>query len=248
MTKSISERLDQIKTEWCDIETFKCIYGLDINSEDSKPLKESFRQWQEQSRRKNNCFHENETKVNRWLFELFLQHNNLITTLMAGIEVSMLQNDFINLLDKMQQKGMILGGCFFDCKCGVIPEPIVSNLQLCFNSLKFKSFWNTSEYIEILHKTITQELDMQFNPVRPFLSDIENGYATEYDIITGKPFESRDQVWLDFGKPIALKPDICSIYTYVMYKHELEGYLFSQESIDEDDIQKAKVIIARNNV
>ena len=246
MMDDIGNRLEQLKSGWCDHETFSRIYGLDILSEEAKDIREVFEEWNDSFVEKRKCFCDNQTKINRLLFELFLQNYNLITSHLAGIQLAMSKEDIENVIStvqSMKRQSSIKN---------VIDASVFSNLKSYFPSLKFKLFSDRYVYIQRLHEAIHNELGIQIEPIRPFYPKKVEGkeddgkFATEYDILTDIPFKSEEEVWLDFGKPIALKPDTCSIYTFVEHRAELEEYLFSPNCIDEEMINKAKNILRKN--
>ena len=247
MTFDIHERLEQLKSEWCNIETFYKIYGIDFASNDSCKIRELFLAWANSFPFKRECFKDNNKLVNRWLFELYLQHQNLLTARKAGIQLSMTKEDMIEVISSMMSKKMPISGWWLECSNDIIDATFISNLSGYFPSLRYKLFNDRYIYIQRLHEVIAQDLGIQIKYVEPFYSGCaeynnESGvhYATEFDIITDKPFVSHQQVWLDFGKPVALKPDICSIFTYASHEQELKQYLFSPNSIEKEEVDSAK--------
>lgn len=67
--------------------------------------------------------------------------------------------------------------------------------------------------------------------------------AYERDIITREPIGFSHQVWLDFGKPLALKPDACSIITFVQHESVLRP--FSTRVRDDEELEAARVAMRR---
>jgi hypothetical protein len=57
----------------------------------------------------------------------------------------------------------------------------------------------------------------------------QNDFASDFDCITFEPIGLRHQVWLDFGKPINLSPDVCGIHTYARHSRLLRPFLMAGE-------------------
>lgn len=250
MTVEIHERLEQLKSEWCNIETFNKIYGIDFSSKNSCKIRDLFLTWANSFPYKRECFRDNNKQVNRWLFELYLHHQNLLTARKAGIQLSMTKEDMIMVISKMMSKNMPISGWWLEYSSDIIDATFISNLSGYFPSLRYKLFNDRYIYIQSLHEVIAQDLDIPIKYVKPYYSgstensnESDDHYATEFDIITDKPFVSHQQVWLDFGKPISLKPDICSIFTYASHEQELKKYLFSPNSIEKEELDSIKRLL-----
>ena len=237
----IAGRIDQLKGEWCDFGTIKAIYGIDFGSESD--IKKKFCDWVNSFEKKRDCFLEK--KVNRWLFELFLQKNDLMTTKQAAISLAMGREDFEKIIFQMIAKEMIFKSYEAKLRNSVIDKAIVNNLSKCFPSLQFTLFTDRFVYIKILHDTVKKELEIEINPIFPCFAEKNTEYATDYDILTDEPMASHNGVWLDFHKPFSLKPDICSIYTYCKNQGDIDQFLFSD--VDEQDIVNARKKLTGND-
>lgn len=227
MDIEIQNRLEQLRSENCDVITFNNIYGFNLFSDGSIEIRNQFQTWANSFTTKRVVFNQENKKINRWLFELFLQQNRLVTTRQASIQLAMSQSDFVKLINIMKNKNMLPLGGNINMEIGIISEDTYKNLSRYFSSLRFKCWSSCADYIFSLHKVIKDELLLEVQPIYDQACQSSKLIATEYDILTDEPFESHNQVWLDFGKPLALKPDVCSIYTYRANKFELEEYLYS---------------------
>ena len=63
-------------------------------------------------------------------------------------------------------------------------------------------------------------------------------YAYEFDMLTSEPVSVRYQLWLDIGKPVRLKPDVCSVKTYFLHKKLLRDYLFGNYDIRLEEMEE----------
>ena len=71
------------------------------------------------------------------------------------------------------------------------------------------------------------------------LEEREPLFASNIDDFTGEPVSEKYSLWLDFKKPITLKPYICSLKTYALHRNILKEYLMGDEP-EEELLEKIK--------
>ena len=225
----ISKRLSQLQTEICDRPTFLSIYGIDLWTMDSEAAA-LFKVWAAYLGHSPEIIQSE--RINRWLFERFLQQEHYLPTKIAAIRFAMLESDFTKLIDKMCEKGMLPYSTTKTKDLGLYSTSFLDNLTGHFSLMKFRSFNSQTAFINLLHEVIRKELNIEITTVYSECSRKLNEnpleVAYEYDVITGEPMGIAHQVWLDFKKPLSLKPDACSELTFKEYWNELREWSFSQ--------------------
>ena len=234
---SFNIRLNAIKQQHCPREIFINIYGLDL-WKDASEVAGRFTTWSANSQNKTIVF--NDETVDRWAFESFLQQEHVLPLKTAAIRFAMNEEDFSDLLGRMCEQNMLSRSIKVDLEGKLLSLPVLNDLDKHFKSLRMRFFTSQASFIEAFHKTIQEQLGLQINSIyskcSQELKDNPIDMATEFDILTGEPLGNAHQVWLDFGKPLALRPDTCSIVTYVRHQQSLKE--FCPYPLEEQELEK----------
>ena len=227
MTKQdVRKRLKAIKERMCDKQTFMSLYGLDLwdKAIESAGL---FRVWNDRRTIKSNVLIED--KIDRWAFELFLQQEHYLPLKNASIRFAMSEDDFKQVISAMCDKeiSMIPSSLRDGIVPGLYPSSLLDDLHRKLPSMKKRLFNTETEFIACFHQAIAADLKLQvttiYSEVSKLLNDKPHEAAREFDVITGEPLGNRHQIWLDFKKPLALRPEACSILTYTRYEDITEN-------------------------
>ena len=231
MNLDIAGRLSQLKTQFCDKETFLQIYNMDLWSRDSEAAG-LFRVWADSLARKPKVLFPD--KIDRWAFERFLQIEQYLPTRNAAMRFAMSEIDFTNAVDLMCEKGMLPSYTSKYKELRLFPISILDNLADHFKDMRFKFYNSQTEFINGFHNVIRKELELDITTIysecSKSLNETPIEVAYEFDIITDEPMGIAHQVWLDFNKPLALKPDACSETTLNTYREYLQEWCFNQSA------------------
>lgn len=142
----------------------------------------------------------------------------------------MKRESFDEVLDIMQEKSIIAINNldFFE---QTIDETFIREFNRHFPSLQFRIFSDHNDFCICLHEAIMEDLGVKVTSIRCVTSEAlgENPavFAHDYDAVTLDPIGIRYQVWLDFKKPMNLRPDACSLKLYAEQKDILRPYVFA---------------------
>ena len=221
----IQERLERIKNRICDRDTFQSIYGIDLWRSDSE-VAGMFRVWAGiNAKGKQVLFQDG---VDRWSFEFFLQQSHMLPLKNASIKFAMFESDFLEVISRLCDNSLIPSSLRFGQIPGLYPSSLIDGLPRLFPAMRTRFFTSNSDFIRSFHAQIADDLGFNVNTVYSDLSRQLNESpleaAYEYDVLTREAMGVSRQVWLDFKKPLALKPDACSLLTYVKHKDILAKY------------------------
>lgn len=240
MTKEeVMNRLASIKERMCDQQTFIRLYGINLWERTSEAAG-VFKVWNDRRSNKSQVLLEN--KVDRWAFELFLQQEHLLPLKNASIHFAMSEDDFKNVISCMCDNSMIASSLREGIVPGLYPTSWLEDLYKKLPSLKMRFFYSETQFILLFHEAISKDLGIKvetiYSEASKMLKDVNFVTANEFDVITDEPMGNNYQVWLDFKKPLALKPDACSLVTYINYEDILKDWCFSPPS--ESELNKSR--------
>lgn len=185
-------------------------------------------------------------KYHRHAFESYLQAAQWIPMKWAAARLGMTQSSFEEVVAVMLEKGLDVHGVLaIDGRLDpqLIREVAIQKFRDHFPALQNLSVVEYQIYCELLHDAIREDLGFEVEPLRCITSEKLREepifYAHEYDAVTLEPVGLHWQVWLDFGKPINLYPDVCATSTYAEHKALLASKLYAgqQPRIPEQLVQ-----------
>lgn len=171
--------------------------------------------------------HDTET-ANRIAFEGYLQSQNMMPLAVAADQLAVPRDQFMNLLNRMAQMHLLKPST--EWREGLCGSELPEKLPAMLPSFPRRVFANIPSKIRTFHESLRKDLDLELEMVttRPIDSDTDVP-AYQRDIITLEPVSLGDSVWLDFKKPISLRPDICAKRTYLRYKEQLVPFRMGPE-------------------
>lgn len=218
-------RLEQLQKEACSIELAEELFGLDLRHDNA--LLGRFRAWASRFWRGEPVVRS--TSINRHALESFFQFSGLVPVKWAAAEVGMEQSSFVATLQALQGDGLPVPMSSISSE-QVVEERLVRDLHKWFPALSHVLFVNHSAYCARLHEVIEGTYPfIKVGALRCVTSEALGedppDYADTFDVLTLDPVGLRYQVWLDFKKPVNLRPDCCSLKFYASEQAALSSYV-----------------------
>lgn len=242
--KEVAQRLKIVRNRRWERDFFKAWYGVDLLEKDSL-LFSQFETWVKHLPKGSEVIGEND--VDHWVFELFCQQREWVPLAEAATRFAMSLVDFELFLKSMSTAKIIAPSQVEGDVPGVYSESFLRNLPKLLPSFPRKLFSSHSDYTEAIHKAIAEYL--QNLPIKllhcsasVFLNENPIETALERDIITCEPIGLGHQIWFEFNKPLSLKPDACSITTYVKHEIVLKQYSMGGPGISEQEAVKNRLL------
>ncbi len=229
---TIRKRLEELESEFADDRLIRRLYGLEFREDDS--LTERIKAWAERHYdREASVF--GDEGIHRWRLETFLQNEKLLPVKWAGAKLGMTRESFQDLAERLIDEHLL----DWDADRQVIRKDDVEGIRDNFESLKHRLFGDHRNYCEVLHEAIQSEFGISVDPLycktSEFLDEDPSLYAKGFDSLTDEPVSAKYENWLQTGKPMHLRPDVCSTLTLVEHESLLEGYLFPGEEAESAD-------------
>ncbi len=168
--------------------------------------------------------------IDRRLLEYFLQTYQVVPRRWAAAELGMTVESFDTTLKLLDAQGPYLP-VGQDASASLVARSFVSQFHSFFPSIANRVFSDHSSKCQHVHDAIMNELKFAVEPLwcetsRRVDSSDDRDYAHDFDCLSFEPMGLRHQVWLDFKKPMNLRPDACSELTFVAFETTLRPYLF----------------------
>ena len=211
--------------EWVPFEVIEKLHGI---SKVDLLGWGGFKAWSQRLRRPREVMRPNE--VNRHEFESYLQHSWLLPMKAAAVRLGMTAESFQDTLAVLDESDTIILNTR-DFPPQVVNESLIRHFHEPFPDLQNRIFGDHNDYCSRLHQAISKDLDIEVAPLycetSQHLRQDPVDYAYDYDCFTDSPIGLRYQVWLDFKKPINLRPDACSLKFYIEHEAELKPLVFA---------------------
>ena len=234
MNEQERQRLDFLSAGPCvPVDYVGAYYGLPWPLTDD--LGRDFENWQAQRRRRVNC---HAGAVSRYELETFMQQKNVVPKKWMAARLGMTEASLAALLNhlsdlQMRPQRYIV---YLDAIAESLSEDLVPNLP----GLRFRVFSDHNSFCMRLHADLHRilgiEIEKLFCATSDRLGDYPRQIATDFDCITLEPLSGKHQVWLDFRKPMNLRPDRCSKMFYAENREALRPYSFGQQ--DPEDLEE----------
>jgi hypothetical protein len=225
MTMNYELMMKYLPLEWVTDNVIEKLYG--IKMPDDK-LFGTFQSWSSRLKSRRNVLRPGE--VNRHAFESYLQYSHLMPIKIAAARLGMSADSLREIIDLMDSRNIIVLNTR-DFSEQLVYETLIREFNTYFPGLQNRIFNDHNDYCRRLQEAVSSELDVTIEPMycvfSEFLKENPPDFAYDYDCLTGEPVGLRYQVWLNFNKPIYLRPDICSLKTYIDHKEELRPLVFS---------------------
>lgn len=229
---AVTHRINTLKEKWIGTDILCDLYGVTLP--DSMFIG-AFKCWALQHRKIDCLFKRapSEVFINRHTLELFLQDCGLLTTHQAATMLGMYKETLDILVQNLLQKYSYIPHPYISDQ--IISEKFIRNIQRYFYSIKYRVLDEHDTLCEAIHKAAEEEFGSSVSPVlcetASKLSKKHFSLAT--DCITAEPLGTKYQVWLDFGKPVRLTLDVCSLKTYLQFKDLIKPYIFASGNLPE---------------
>jgi hypothetical protein len=233
MTPDQTQRLRLLQGEWAPSSLVRQLYGLD--PEDGAVMGR-VRSWA--TRLSAARALERPGAVNRYVLETFFQVAGLMPLAWAAARLGMDTVSFEKALAALVRKQEI-DSRYID-ENGDAPRLIEASLiktfYALFPALQSRIFSDHDDFCARLHKELRGSYGVDVQPIKCVTSvrlvgEKKADFAHEFDVITLEPIGIRYQVWLDFHKPLNLRPDACSMLLYSRERRALRPFLLGEEPV-----------------
>jgi len=224
MTSEEEARFHQLQQSWCPAKLIEEIYGLDLRS---GKLRDYFERQSSLLKRPEIL---RDTQVHRYHFETTLQANQLVPRKWAAAKLGMTEASFRTMYSYLETNGLL-------STFHIIPELINKyfddEITQLFNELRFTTFANHTAFCTKIHEALSSRFGLKIEPLYCVTSEVLKeqpcDFAQVFDCITLNPVGMKYKVWLDFKKPMNLRPDYCSTLFYAQERVALEPFLAGTE-------------------
>jgi len=114
----------------------------------------------------------------------------------------------------------------------LVDESLIRSIHTLFPSLNGVMFGDHSDFCRELHAAIRNEINVDVQTVLCSTSQAKGDnpvdIANSYCLISHEPMSIRNEIMMDFGKPISLPPDVCSRKFIEENRTELEQYTLTR--------------------
>lgn len=222
----VVERIKVLSDPWWEPSRIEEHYGISITQQ----LQGSFLAWGRNRPRPLEVMQAG--RYHRHAFESYLQAGRWLPMKWAAVHQGMTQASFKEVVARLVEKGLDMHGVLDGrLEEHLIQEVAIQKFRDYFPALQNLFIPEYQDYCERLHEVIRADLGITVEPLwcitSQWLGEERISYAHEYDAVTLEPVGLKWQVWLDFGKPINLYPDVCATRTYVEHRALLESKLYA---------------------
>ena len=224
--------------EWVPFEVLGFLYGI---RKDDAALWGSFRSWSSRLRRPLKVL--SPDQVHRHAFESYLQRSGLLPIKQAAARLGMTKDSFENVLTVIEASDPLVASMQSFSR-QLISESLLRSFHERFPKLRNTTFSSQDSYCSAIHKELKKDFNIDVEDLRCITSkllDDKPDYAYEFDCFTDEPIGLRYQVWLDFKKPINLRPEACSWNLYVEREKDLKGLVLGGDEPSIPSKVKAKI-------
>lgn len=169
--------------------------------------------------------------VHRAALEWFFQDEGVLPLKWAAARVGTTVDGLTLLLNRMLERGFLARDPRVTDQ--LVDERVVRDLTRHLRLLQDRTFGDHDDMCRWIQRAAKQDLGIRNLPELRSVSAEGLGqkeFASEFDCITFEPIGLRHQVWLDFGKPINLAPDVCGIHTYARHPRLLRPFVMAGEA------------------
>jgi hypothetical protein len=169
--------------------------------------------------------------VHRAALEWFFQDEGLLPLKWAAARMGTTADGLTKLLEEMLEKGLLSRDPRVTDQ--LVDERVVRDLTRHLPSLGDRIFGDHDDMCRWIRRAAKQDLGIKALPALrsvPAKALGATDFASDFDCITFEPIGLRHQVWLDFGKPINLSPDVCGIHTYAEHPQLLSPFVMAGEA------------------
>ncbi len=215
---------------------FEATYGLNETQLDSVLTQISI--W---AKRQKPKWKSSGSGFSRWVFETYCSSFGFLPPLQAAARIGMDVNSLLKVDEWAQRIG--LPSEMIRTSNGLFLESFIVSIHENFPNLRSMTFSDQTRYLRRVHAALKEEnveIQPAYDPVASLLSPDDRDLSYYIDIITLEPIGLRYSVWMGFGKPITLTPDIISLRTYLEYESMLKSFVPEYYRIEENKLEALK--------
>lgn len=184
----------------------------------------------------------------RWIFESYCSSLGLLPPLQAAAQIGMDVSSLLKVVEWAQ--GIGLPNEVIRTSNGLFLESFLKSIHENFPVLRNMTFSDQTRYLRRIHAALREEgveINQAHDPVASILSPTDIDLSYYVDIITLKPIGLRFTVWMSFGKPITLTPDMISLRTYIEHEAILRGFLPEYYRVEDDKLEMLRAALRAKN-
>ncbi len=154
-------------------------------------------------------------QVSRHLLESFLQEHGLLSARSAALRLGMTATSFEATLAALEDRGLLLPGDVWPN--GLVRVELVDRLPLRIPDVaQAPVFSSQTSYSNWVHEQLRDRLGVQIERC-PCATSVRLGetppdLAFDLCCISHEPVSLKYRVYMNFGKPLRLPPDVCALH------------------------------------
>ena len=220
--EQLNHRISRLQDPWWSREEIEEFYGISSNAENSHLFRFA-RDWAKVHR---HLFErERDGKFNRHTLERIFASLNAVPRKWMALQLGMKDQSLVQLLGKLRE--IQLTPLKFSDE--LIAESLKDDLLGLFDEFRFRTLRDHNDWCKRLHDAIFKRFKFKVKKAECIVSKTMKEpsvrYASTFDAISGDPLSTKYSVWVNFGKPISLPPDRCSLLLYWQHHDILHPFL-----------------------
>jgi hypothetical protein len=224
----LDDRIARLRNDWIDSSTLAAMNGLTLPE-----LERDFIRWGRLQRRPREVIRGDQ--VSRFALESYFQQRKVLPTKWAAARLGMTEASLQDAIAALEVSGRV--DKVRDSSEHLVPEDMDRIFVGALPPLQNRTFGKHDDFCKRLHEAISNELGPHLpTSIEPLhcitARRIQPGnpdFAYAFCVVTDAPIGLRYRIWLDFGKPLNLTPDMCSFIAYFENRELLRPYLMQQE-------------------
>jgi hypothetical protein len=223
MTAEEQERLDALQRDWITGQEAMALVGVDPFDPSFEGMLIAYGQTLRGGR-----WPFKEDKVSRYLLESFLLDQRLISVPNAGARLGMTAASLLTVVSALEDKGLVPAGRRE--LANTISLDLIESLHRRLpGTERAQTFSNQSDYCAKVHAALVGmgiAVEPLYCETSRFLGEQPMKLAYDFCRISQQPTSLANRVYMNFGKPLRLPPDVCSRLFFFKHQDELGGFLF----------------------
>jgi len=221
-------RFAALQQAWCGEWLIRELYGLKYA--DDNRLSGYFKTWASRFRRGRMVERlvNGQLQVDRYELENFFQMNRVVPRKWAAVDLGMSEKSLDELIEALMGDHAPISNSS-NISLQLVDNEETSHLYKHFPDLRYKVFSSHSSMCKALHESMRSQYQIDVEVLHCVtsgqLTPDDPDLASAFDAITLDPVGLRHEVWLDFHKPVNLRPDCCSTMFYVQNEAELKPFV-----------------------
>jgi hypothetical protein len=236
LTDDQTRRLAVLRQPFCPGSLVTELSGIDLLT--NEPLWRRYQAWLRRTRANSLAGGETQERLNRHWWEIFLQRERIVPTQVAAARMGMATASLNQLHAALALEGLV--DLEHERDEDVVSEGFLKDLRGAFRATRDRIFADHEDCCRRLHQAASLEVGVAVEPLRCASARVlgQDMFARGFDAITLEPVSLSYEVWLDTGKPMSLRRDLCGLVTYVRSEQQLASIAFGDQALhqlDHDD-------------